>query len=535
VAKESFLSNLRRVVRFGVKTGLVGNFDLLDAPKLAGVVLGAGLNIKTVHALHARTHPHRLAAVDRRRSVDYKSLDLLIRKATAALRAAGVARGTRVLLCMENRVEYLVTWFALFRIGAPAVHASYRATSSDLDYLLRHSGATVAVYSDTSRKALEGVTLPPSLSANVDSEFWDWLESAEGDESIDAGAEGGNVVYTSGTTGKPKGAVRDFASFGIVELSRIVERLPVREGDRHLIVCPLYHSGAQALALMQTSLGATLYLEPHFDAATTLQAMHDSRIHSMFAVPTMIRRLLDLPDESWRASPPADLRSLVSGAAAFPHALRSRAIRRFGASVVHDFYGATELGWITLIGGGEMMQSKGSVGRALPGQEIKIVAGDGRDQQLGQVGTIYVRNKQVMRGYLSDSNATDETLLPGGWMTVDDLGHLDEKGYLYLAGRDRDMVISGGVNIYPVEIEEALARYDGVREVAVIGVQDDDWGERLVACVVWETGGKRNELEAFARNELASFKVPRQWVSLERLPRNPTGKVLKRELREQLQ
>jgi fatty-acyl-CoA synthase len=496
------------------------------------MVLGAGLNIKTVHRLHAAHYPHRPAAVDQHRTLDYRELEDAISGATAAFRQSGVRRGSRVVLCMENRVEYLVAWFALFRIGAPAVHASYRATTAELDYLFDHSGAAAVVHSGRTREAVRASKACPTLRLDADEDFWDWLYSGGSDDSIDTDAEGNNVVYTSGTTGRPKGAVRDFASTGVVELSRIVERLPMREGDRHLIVCPLYHSGAQALALLQTSLGCSIYLEPHFDAEQTLAALNTHRIHSVFLVPTMIRRLLDLSYEKWAATPPTDLRCAVSGAAAFPHALRAEAVERFGASVVHDFYGATELGWITLIDGGEMMRREGSVGRPIAGQEVRIVGPDGRDQPVGEVGKLYVRNDQVMSGYLENPDATDKAMLPGGWMTVDDLARVDADGYVYLAGRDRDMVISGGVNLYPVEIEEVLARGPGVREVAVIGLPDDEWGERLAACVVWNEEPKRDELEAFARSELANFKVPREWFALDELPRNPTGKVLKRDLRE---
>ncbi len=530
MTKENLISRARRLVRFGIDSGIVGNFDVTNAPLLAQMVVGPGLNIKTVHKLHAAAHPQRLAAVDSARSLTYSDLEQRIRQATGAFRASGIARGSRVILCLENRVEYLIAWFALFRIGAPAIHASYRATASELDYLANHSGAEMLVYSRQTAPAAAGMSAELASRIDVDDQFWEWLRRGS-DDSIDNGS-GDNVVYTSGTTGTPKGAVRDFASMGVEELARIVERMPMKQGDRHMIVCPLYHSGAQALALIQTSLGATLYLQPHFEAAETLAAMHRHRIHSMFLVPTMIRRLIDLPEPVWRATPPTDLRCILSGAAAFPHALRARAIDRLGASVVHDFYGATELGWVTLIGGGEMMQREGSVGRPLPGHQVKVVDAEGREQPPGEIGTLYVRNGQVMQGYLADPEATHSATLAGGWMTVDDLARVDDDGYIYLAGRDRDMVISGGVNLYPVEIEEVLARGDGVCEVAVIGLPDDEWGERLAACVVWDGPAKTDELEAFARSELAGFKVPRIWLEVEELPRNPTGKVLKRELRD---
>ena len=208
---------------------------------------------------------------------------------------------------------------------------------------------------------------------------------------------------------------------------------------------------------------------------------------------------------------------------------------RFGAEHIFDFYGATELGWVTLIRGDEMLARPSSVGRAVAGQELAIFSEDGQRLPPGEVGLVHVRNQQTMEGYLDNKAATDATR-KGAWVGVEDLGRLDEAGYLYIEGRARDMIISGGVNIYPVEIEEVLAKHPRIVEVAVVGVPDDDFGERLIGCVVTDDG---EELEAtalvdFARAHLASFKVPKQRTYFDVLPRNPTGKVLKRQLRELL-
>jgi acyl-CoA synthetase (AMP-forming)/AMP-acid ligase II len=257
--------------------------------------------------------------------------------------------------------------------------------------------------------------------------------------------------------------------------------------------------------------------------------MADQRINSVFMVPTMIRRILEQPIEVLKQHEPTELRALISGAAPFDDALRLRAIERFGASAVFDFYGATELGWVTLVDGREMLERPGSLGRAIVGQEIAIMDEEGRRLPPGEIGRVYTRSAQVMSGYLRDDEATERTRR-GPWLTVDDLGFLDEDGYLFLTGRDRDMVITGGVNVYPVEVENALAHHPDVRELAVIGIPDDQWGECLTAVYVGDVTIDPEAARTWASKRLSAYKIPRRWERVDELPRNPTGKILKRDL-----
>ncbi len=537
---DSIVTRVRRITRFVRDTKLVERTNLRAAPGLGPFALRHGLNIRTVHHVHARQHPERVAMSDERQALTYGEADQWINKICEAFAAMGYRRGDRVILCMENRVEYLLFWFAGFRSGIAAVHASYRSTPDELQFLAAHSKAKAVVCSSRTRDAvaalanatpaIEVIVVDDSAVHPRQHRYPGWAVRHSGDFFVGGrDAPGDNVVYTSGTTGKPKGAVRNFSAVGIAELSRIGERLPMQTADRHLVVCPLYHSGAQAFVAMMTSLGCTIILRSHFEAEQTLETMSRWRIHSIFMVPTMIRRVVELPEPVRRANPTPELRALVSGAAEFPHALREKVTRHFGPAAIFDFYGATELGWITLIDGHEMLERPGSVGRALAGHELRITDADRKPLPAGSIGTIWARNEQSMDGYLDDKAATDDAR-DGGWITVDDLGYLDDDGYLFLCGRDRDMVITGGVNVYPVEIEEALACHADVIEVAVVGVPDVDLGERLVAVVAGAVDFE--ELEALARERLASHKVPRRWERVDELPRNPTGKVLKRELRD---
>ncbi|HWB73554.1 MAG TPA: AMP-binding protein, partial [Nannocystaceae bacterium] len=504
------------------------------------------LGVRTMHALHAAADPERIAMVDERRAVSYRDIDREIDAVASVLRDhLGASRNMPVAVMMENRLEYAITWFALFRLGITCAHVGRHSTADELEFLLDKSGARVVVVSETTFAPVDEVMRRrPELDLRV-------LRAGEGpsrprvwsyDAAVDRQLASGtaamhvekvpseNVVYTSGTTGKPKGAVRDMGAFGATELMRVLERLPLHTGDRHLVCAPLYHSSGQVFTLLNTALGSTIHLLERFDAEDALRRMSQDGINNLFMVPTMIQRVLDLPEHVHMRWPTPELRVLISGAAPFNTALRERAIARFGAQKIFDFYGATELGWVTLLDGTEMLARPGTLGRAIAGQEIGIFDNLGKRLPPGEIGRVYTRSAQLMVGYLRDRAASEEGKL-ADWLTVDDLGYLDRDGYLFLTGRARDMVISGGVNLYPVEIENALSKHPAIADVAVIGVPDAEWGERLVAVVVPTSDGFDAEaVRQWARGSLAPAKIPRQFELCEELPRNPTGKVLKREL-----
>ena len=539
---------LSRFARTVYRTGLLDGVMEGDLFEAIRTIFRYSLDARSIHRLYAATHPDRVALVDDDRTLTYEEANEEIDRLVGALKQRfGATSGTPIAMMMENRVEYVAAWFGTFRIGASGVHVSYRSTADELEYQLEHSGARIVLCSETTREvALAVAGRHPDWNlklVDVDavehhSDFYSYatlLQTARRKENgtrWSESAEGGseNIVYTSGTTGRPKGTVRDFTDLGLNDLFCIVERMPVEAGDRHLVVAPIYHSGGQVFTLLNASLGATIYLRPHFEPEDALRALSREKINSVFMVPTMIRRILELPTEVHDRYPTPELRVLVSGAAPFPEALRRAAMRRFGAKTVHDFYGATELGWVTLINGREMREKPGSVGRPIAGQEVRIVDDDGRECEPGQVGTIYVRSHHTMKGYLRDEEANRE-FRRDDWMTVEDLGFVDEDGYLYLAGRSRDMVITGGVNVYPVEIEDVLVDHPAVEDAGVVGVADEEWGEKLVAFVVRRNAEvDEDTLEEWAREHLAGYKIPRDWCFIDELPRNPTGKILKTEL-----
>jgi len=540
-----------RIARRFVVTGRqAGLFEATGEHPIdvARVALNRGLGVRSLHSIHAAAVPHRCAMVDERRSLTYREIDLEIDAVAAVLRDhLGASRRVPVAIMMENRIEYAVAWFALFRLGITCAHVGRHSTADELEFLLDSSGARVLVVSDQTAAVAEAVlrkrsdldlrVLRAGEGRSTDGRVTSY-DAALAQQRVGGGSlhvEKGpseNVVYTSGTTGKPKGAVRDMGAFGAVELLRVLERVPLHTADRHLVCAPLYHSSGQVFALLNTSLGGTIHLVERFDAEETLRRLSSWNIQNVFMVPTMIHRVLDLPPEVFAKCPTPQLRVLISGAAPFNTTLRERAIAAFGAEKIFDFYGATELGWVTTISGPEMLTHKGSLGRALAGQELGIFDAQGQPLAPDQIGRVYTRSAQLMLGYHRDRAATDETRL-ADWVTVDDLGYLDRDGYLFLTGRARDMVISGGVNLYPAEIEDALAKHPAIADVAVIGVPDPEWGERLVAVVVPNGDGFDGEdVRKWARDHLAPAKIPKQYELVTELPRNPTGKVIKRELEQ---
>jgi fatty-acyl-CoA synthase len=312
----------------------------------------------------------------------------------------------------------------------------------------------------------------------------------------------------------------------------MVLQVGIRGDDRHLVVCPLYHSMAPAFAAILMGLGGTLVLMNHFDPAGALDIIARERVTCSLMVPTMLVRLAGLPAEVRAAHDTSSLRWVMSGAAPLPTETARRFMECFGP-VLWNFYGATETGMVTLAGPRDHVSRPGTIGRALYGNQIRLLDDDGREVAPGAVGELYARNSMLITGYHRNAEATRASQRDG-LFSVGDLARRDADGYYYLESRKHDMVISGGVNIYPREIEDLLHTHPAILDAAVIGVPDPEWGETLHAFVVVRDGHAVSEAEVieFCRAGLADFKRPRRVTFVAELPRNPTGKVLKRELRE---
>jgi fatty-acyl-CoA synthase/long-chain acyl-CoA synthetase len=339
------------------------------------------------------------------------------------------------------------------------------------------------------------------------------------------------MIYTSGTTGRPKGALRR-GNGDPRQREAMMRTIGFARGDVYITTGPLYHSGPNNFAMIHMGLGNTVIVERHFDAEDWLRLFDRYRVTSTFSAPTPMRRILDLPREVRRRYDVSSMRIMLANAAPWPFALKRRYLEYFPEHSLWEGYGATEIGITTLLPPEDQLRKPGSCGRAAPFVDIVLIDEQGTVvREPGVPGELYVRASSVVEGYYKDQALFDAEQR-GDYHTVGDIATFDEEGYYYICDRRKDMILSGGVNVYPAEIESALEAHPGVFEAAVIGVPDDEWGEAVRAFVIRREGSLTEEaLAEFARRHLAGFKVPRCFVFVDTLPRTGSGKVLKRELR----
>ena len=510
--------------------------------------LGAGPHLAVM--FHAHTQPDKECIVDGTRRITWGEFDAQINQLCHALAARDLRAGDRVAVMMPNGADTLIAQQALLRVGAVAAQIGYRLKAAEVAYILETAEPKVilchAEYQDVIAEARDQarsnaavIVLEARHGIRVGFDRWEDATAGQptdrppkvvpGDQD---GGGGGVIVYTSGTTGKPKGASRSWKQTGLDAVADMMLQVGISHDDRHLVLCPLYHSAAPAFVAIMFSLGGTCVLTSHFDAEQTLAIIERERITCTLVVPTMLVRITALPPEVRRKYDTSSLRWIMSAAAPLATETARRVHEQFGP-VLWNFYGATETGIVTLAGPADHLARPGTVGRPLRGNQVRVLGDDGAPVTPGEVGELYARNSMLIAGYHKNPDATKASMRDG-FFSVGDLARVDGDGYYYLESRKHDMVISGGVNIYPREIEDHLHTHPSILEAAVVGVPDAEWGESLRAYVVVRAGCALAEPEVieFCRAGLADYKRPRTVVFIDELPRNPTGKVLKRELRE---
>jgi fatty-acyl-CoA synthase/long-chain acyl-CoA synthetase len=495
-------------------------------------------------SIHAQSKPDAVAQIEGQRRVTWRALLERRNRVANSLVKQGVGRGEHVIIYAPNSLEYLLASAATRAANAVPIPMNHRLVAEEVRYILEHSDAVAAfvggpfvAMADEVRHHAARVRLWVTLAA----ERRPWATSL--DELLEeGGAEspavdpaqglGGSMIYTGGTTGKPKGALRT-ASDVQLTLAFMQALGMMHEDHAHLVAGPLYHSAPGSFALFAAVLGGTVVVMPRFDPEQALHLIQKHRITSTFMAPTLIKRIVDLPESVRARYDVSSMRSLIVAAAPCPMRVKEAALGYFGPCL-YEFYGSTELGINTILRPEDVLRKPGSCGRAAPNVEITLLDDDGRPVPTSEPGEVYVRRFGGMfDAYYKNSEATRQTER-GGWHSVGDVAWVDAEGFYTLCDRKRDMIISGGANIYPAEVEDALHRHPALEDVAVFGVPDDDWGERVHAAVQLRPDQTltADELRAFARRHLADYKVPREVSFPADFPRDTAGKLIKRLLRD---
>ncbi len=457
----------------------------------------------------------------------------------------GVTSNDRVLSCGQNSCWLVAMTNAVRKIGAVGVPLNYRLTHEEASYVVDNSDAVVvladAEFADLFAKIrpetpkvrevlifdgapLAGQTRVEPLLAKL---------SPAPPELREAAGEPMTMIYTSGTTGKPKGAVR--SSLGnAAQSAALWGEIGYQPSDVYITTGPLYHSGPGGFLATSIRQGHSCVLQHKYDEADWLRLVQTYSVTTTFAAPTPIRRICQLPDAVFSKYDVSSMARMVANAAPWSYALKQLYLSRFPKLSLFEVYGSTELGINTLLRPEHQLSKPGSCGRPAPGVEIMLFDDEGAAVTAAQAeGELYVKSANMFATY---HKAHDKFMADrrDGWQTVGDIAYRDEEGFYYICDRKKDMIISGGVNIYPAEIEAALEAHAEINDVAVFGIPDDEWGEAVHAIVVVRTGAalSKEQITAFARQSLAGYKVPRSISFTDEIPRTGSGKILKRDLRK---
>jgi len=500
--------------------------------------------------LHAGRQPDKPAVIDDRpdgRSLRWTFADLEAEANRLAhtLRDLGVERGDKVVWCGQNSPGIVRMMHAARKIGSVAVPLNYRLAPEEAAYVVDHCDACL-VYVDAEfapmfekiRRDLprvrdvlvfDGDPLPGqhALEPLLD------RATPEPPAADGGGREAGTMIYTSGTTGRPKGALRE----GLGDRSQVlalVQLIGYRPDDVYLTTGPLYHSGPGGFMSIAHTLGQTVVVQRKFQAEDWLRLVDRHRVSSTFAAPTPIRLVCNLPAETRAKYDVSSMRIMIANAAPWSYALKEAYLRHFPEKSLYEVYGSTELGVNAVLLPEDQRRKKGSCGKPSPGVELALFDDEGRRITTPHTpGELFARSASVFTTYYKARDKYEEDRR-GEFHTVGDVAYFDEDGYFYICDRKKDMIISGGMNIYPAEIEAALEHHPAIHDAAVFGIPSEEWGESVHAVVVLNPGfglGPRDVIE-YAREHLASYKIPRSVSFMNELPRTGSGKILKRELRE---
>lgn len=492
-------------------------------------------------SLNARRHPGRAACVDEDGEFSYQELDEAAHAVAHGLLDKGIRAGDGVAILARNHRWFLIANYGAARVGARIILLNSEFSGPQIKEVSEREGAKIIIYDDEYTKAvskaepelgkLRALGVNPDTdepSGSTDETLEDLIARSAREAAPKANRHASIIILTSGTTGTPKGANRSTPPT-LAPVGGILSHVPFKAGEVTSLPAPMFHALGYLHGTIAMFLGSTLLLRRKFKPPLVLEDIEKHKVTAMVVVPVMLSRILDAVEKMDKKPDLSSLKIVFVSGSQLGAELAGRALKDLGP-VVYNMYGSTEIAFATIAGPKDLQRNAATVGPVVKGVKVKILDDNGKEVPQGGVGRIFVGNAFPFEGYTGGGHKQ----IIDGLMSSGDVGYFDEHGLLYVSGRDDEMIVSGGENVFPAEVEDLISGHPDVVEATAIGVEDKEWGHRLRAFVVKKVDASLDEdtVKHYVRDHLARYKVPREVIFLEELPRNPTGKILKRELRE---
>ncbi len=524
------MQNAPQAVRVLARSGMIRPIGPIAAFRTLKALKGFGLGPAGGYTALALRAPHQVGFVDEIGSLTFKQVDERSNALASELRKLGVGPGDGVAIMCRNHRGFLFAALAAAKLGADMLLMNTAFAGPQLVEVIGREKPTVLVYDQEFTGLLSGVEGITRVLAWVDDEpdpdlpvVDDLVRQGSTAALTPPSKPGRIVILTSGTTGTPKGAPRTEA--GIDAAAALLSRMPLRRGDRTYVAAPLFHTWGLAHLLMGMLLETQIVVTRRFDPEQFLKVLTEQRCDAAVVIPIFLQRVLQLPEEVRAKYDLSGVRVVASSGSALPGDLAQQWMDAFGDNL-YNTYGSTEVAYATIATPEDLRQAPGTAGKPPLGATVRLYDEQDRPAAPGQSGRIFVGNGMLFEGYTGGGSKHSID----GLMSSGDVGRFDDEGRLFVEGRDDDMIVSGGENLFPQEIEDCLMRHDAVTDAAAIGVDDDEFGKRLRAFVVLDGDASEDDLKDWVKSNLARFKVPREIVFIDELPRNATGKILKRDL-----
>ena len=492
-------------------------------------------------SLNARRHPDRAACIDEEGELSYRELDEAAHAVANGLIEKGVKGGDGVAILARNHRWFLIANFGAARVGARIILLNSEFSGPQIKEVAEREGAKLIIYDDEYTEAVSKAEPPlgklralgvnpdaDEPSGSTDETLAELIKRSSRTPAPKASRHASIIILTSGTTGTPKGANRSTPPT-LAPVGGILSHVPFKANEVTSLPAPMFHALGYLHGTIAMFLGSTLLLRRKFKPPLVLEDIEKHKATAIVVVPVMLSRILDAMEKMEDKPDLSSLRIVFVSGSQLGAELASRALKDIGP-VVYNMYGSTEIAFATVAGPKDLERNAATVGPVVKGVKVRILDDNGNELPQGEVGRIFVGNAFPFEGYTGGGGKQ----IIDGLLSSGDVGYFDEHGLLYVSGRDDEMIVSGGENVFPAEVEDLISGHPEVVEATAIGVEDKEWGHRLRAFVVKKQDASLDEdtVKHYVRDHLARYKVPREVIFLEELPRNPTGKILKRELRE---